>query len=589
MFRFLLFILFVSVYHSGISAGNISDQDKINVSFDSEYLITDSSSSIAEVLERTDWKENSYAALRLNQSKSAIWLRFEIDNLSESEAYIQALCPYIDHFRLFQSIQGNWTEFSTIGDVYPFERRNVRESYPTQKVSLDSGKNTFLIKIYSSEDITFPMMVYPERAYVESRSTKVFLYGVYMGLMLIIIAFNLIMYFSVRHVVYLIYSLYLLVEALTQSALFGDPLTFLYGSNLFLSQYDVVICGSLLQVFGGEFFCSYFNLRRRTMVTIIIRLVQVFSLVALFIALFASISAAFDLLNILSLIASVTALVVSLRLAIEGSKLAQIFLVGWSVFLVGSIVFVIQTTGIIPYSVQGNYAMPVGTALEALILSFAVGYRMKILRETSRKKDDLIYKQLEINKKLAYEIEHSEIHYLQSQMNPHFLFNALNTIQNFIVNKDSRKATYYLGNVSGLLRTSLDILDGQLISLEKEIQFINDYLNAESLRFGRKLQFRIISDENMEPYDLLIPPYLIQPFVENSLKHAFRNSTEDPSIEIQFSEDEDNGRLIISITDNGCGMNQKKYLHSEEPRELKMMPSTEQWSDKTEGKQTVSY
>jgi sensor histidine kinase YesM len=449
----------------------------------------------------------------------------------------------------------------TVGDLYPFVRREVNSSYPALNIAIPKGKERqFLMEIYSMSDFSFPLILYSQEGSRQSTSERTFVYGLYLGLMFIITLFNLFMYISMKHTVYLIYSLYLLFVGLTQSALFGDPLAFLYGNNFFLAKYDLFLFGPGVLLFGAEFFISYFSLRNGSLIYRTVRITQLITLIAVPLSLIIKPALSFDLMSVINFWACLLALGVAGLLAKRGSRLAQIYLVGWSVFLLGSIIFILQSFELIPYSHLSNYAMPAGTVFEALILSFAVGYRMKILSRKSDEQLELIHQQKEVSKRLAHQAEHAEIQFLQSQMNPHFLFNALNTIQNFIRNKDHHKASFYLGNVSGLLRTSLDILDGQMISLEKELSFITEYLRAESLRYNQKFSYRIICEEPLEPYEILLPPYLIQPFIENSIKHAFSNEKANPEILVRMREDAENNRLIISVEDNGKGMDSENVL-----------------------------
>jgi LytS/YehU family sensor histidine kinase len=109
-----------------------------------------------------------------------------------------------------------------------------------------------------------------------------------------------------------------------------------------------------------------------------------------------------------------------------------------------------------------------------------------------------------------------ELKALVSQMNPHFLFNALNSIQHFLMD-DFKKANHYLSNMATLLRKILENSNKSLITIKEEIYILKVYLEIESLRFGNEFEHKFEIQESDDIYNRAIPPMLIQPFVENAI------------------------------------------------------------------------
>lgn len=147
---------------------------------------------------------------------------------------------------------------------------------------------------------------------------------------------------------------------------------------------------------------------------------------------------------------------------------------------------------------------------------------------------------------------------LRAQMNPHFLFNCLNSVQSYITSKDPEKASVYLSKFASLVRKSLDFSEMEVISLEKEKEFLRDYLEInEKLRFENKMSYEIVVDEEIDEDICGIPTMIIQPYVENAIEHGIR-SREDGYIKIHFSlEDEDT--ILCVIEDNGIGRANARY------------------------------
>lgn len=139
---------------------------------------------------------------------------------------------------------------------------------------------------------------------------------------------------------------------------------------------------------------------------------------------------------------------------------------------------------------------------------------------------------------------------LQSQMNPHFIFNSLNSIQNFILSNNTEDATNYLGTLGGIIRMNLENISEEFIPLVTEIEFMKKYINVEKMRFKKQLDITIVNQ--IEDFGkILIPPMLIQPLVENAIKHGVRPVKYKGQITIDFRFSDD--CLIVTVTDNGIG------------------------------------
>ncbi len=143
---------------------------------------------------------------------------------------------------------------------------------------------------------------------------------------------------------------------------------------------------------------------------------------------------------------------------------------------------------------------------------------------------------------------------IRSQLSPHFVFNALAGIQNLMNKQETGKATNYLAAFSRITRSVLDNSAKELITIDDEVKLLTDYLQMEQLRFG--FQYTIIVDEELDKHNIEIPAMLLQPFVENAVKHGNSSLKENGSIQIEFRKIKTDLRL--SITDNGKGFDSGK-------------------------------
>lgn len=150
------------------------------------------------------------------------------------------------------------------------------------------------------------------------------------------------------------------------------------------------------------------------------------------------------------------------------------------------------------------------------------------------------------------ELNQSKLSAIQSQMNPHFIFNALNSIQDFIVLNEKRLAARYLGKFADLMRIYLNHSQVKTVSLHEEVEALSLYLELEKLRF-EALDFSIEIQDRLERHLIAIPSLIIQPYVENALKHGLLHKVGAKQLSISFKQNREKDILICVITDNGIG------------------------------------
>jgi LytS/YehU family sensor histidine kinase len=136
------------------------------------------------------------------------------------------------------------------------------------------------------------------------------------------------------------------------------------------------------------------------------------------------------------------------------------------------------------------------------------------------------------------------------QMNPHFTFNALDSISSFIFKNDQKSAVRYLTSFAKLMRSTLEASREHYIPLQTEVGIIKHYADLESLRFSEPLDFQIEVDDDIL-FEALIPPMLIQPLVENAIKHGLRGLDRTPVLRVRFERVGD--QLVVEVEDNGRG------------------------------------
>jgi len=177
-----------------------------------------------------------------------------------------------------------------------------------------------------------------------------------------------------------------------------------------------------------------------------------------------------------------------------------------------------------------------------VVLIFIIGLLWfgRLKEKQKREKTELEKINLETEQKL-----------LRAQINPHFMFNALNSVQSYISANDNLKAMSYLAKFSQLMRNILENSRKVMITVEEEVNTLSLYMELEAMRFKDAFEFEVKVSVSIVPSRTYIPPMLIQPFVENSIKHGFRNLDRKGRLMIDFFAM--NGVLSCKIEDNGIG------------------------------------
>ncbi|MDQ3191955.1 MAG: histidine kinase [Bacteroidota bacterium] len=193
--------------------------------------------------------------------------------------------------------------------------------------------------------------------------------------------------------------------------------------------------------------------------------------------------------------------------------------------------------------------------LIALLVSSIIIYTIIYLNNRYRQKINTNY---EYKKRIA----DIELRALRSQLNPHFIFNCMGTVQNLILKNKNEAAETYISKFSKLLRTVLASSSENVISLDQELETIKSYLDLESLRFAKGFNYKIEIEKGINTSEIDIPPMLIQPFVENAIWHGLIHKEGDKNLDIVVSRNADY-TVCLTISDNGIGRQKSQQLNQD--------------------------
>ena len=155
---------------------------------------------------------------------------------------------------------------------------------------------------------------------------------------------------------------------------------------------------------------------------------------------------------------------------------------------------------------------------------------------------------------------------LRTQMNPHFIFNSLNSVNSYIATNNERLANKYLSEFSRLMRMVMENSKHDFVSLDSEVEVLKLYLKLEHTRFEDKFDYNFTVDESLNLHQYLVPPMLIQPYIENAVWHGLRYKKEKGWLEVSLKATAQNS-LLVTITDDGIGRKQSQTIKTRHQKE----------------------
>lgn len=230
-------------------------------------------------------------------------------------------------------------------------------------------------------------------------------------------------------------------------------------------------------------------------------------------------------------------------------------------FIIGSLAYVIggNLSLLLPMFLNKDYFTNmmiepmlftyIGAIIEVTMFSLIIGYKVSDLEEDKLEKEEEL-------KKKKKEINRLKIAALQSQMDPHFLYNSLNSINNFVLQNDREKASDYITKFSRLIREILQKSASQTIPLSEELGILGLYVRLEQMRMPDGFDYIVTVDDEVNLDKIEVPPLFIQPYIENAIWHGFVNKEKNKKITVAIFDEDENVRC--EIVDNGIGIKTSK-------------------------------
>jgi len=404
----VLFFLFSVCCIGNIKPTTFNDQDEIIQLNSNLFIFEDYSSNLKvdEVLLKDSFILSSQKVPNFGISSSTYWIKFSVKNDSKVDQLILGLTyPLMDHLELYEIQKGKGIKLSTLGDEIPFNERKYKHQNFLFDLGIDQLETKhYALKIRSWEQISVPLIIGKTQSIYEQNLTQDLIFGLFFGIMIVLVFYNLFIYFTVKDNSYLYYVVYILFISLTQATLFG------YTFRLFLSDFpgftniSLVVFNSLAGIATIEFIKLFLKTKKHTPLLhkgfYILTLIYVCG-IATGISGLKTIS--YTLMDIGGMLISFYTLYIAIKISLKGYRPAKIFLFAWTIFLLGVIFFVLKSVGVLPSNTYTNYTMTFGISLEGIILSIALADRINIYKKDKEEAQQKTLDTLKENEKIIRE------------------------------------------------------------------------------------------------------------------------------------------------------------------------------------------
>ena len=312
------------------------------------------------------------------------WIRFSVKNNASAKRIVLNLAnPTIDYVTLYIVHENNQVDSTSLSESTPMIKRHYKHQFFMFDIPLQSNEQvTGYLKLKSNKQILAPVTLETDKSILSTINESDILAGMYFGIMVVMLFYNLFIYFSVRDKSYLLYVNYIFWVALTQAALLGYSHRFLWFGNVWLTHHMVTISGAMVGIvtviFAKSFLKTNTYLPKFNPYLNIVIWGDVLAILLIF-AGFPIIS--YNIVNATAGLGAVLILIAAYRIATGKYKPAKFFLIAWSVFLVSVILFVMKDYGILPYNFITAHSLQMGSAIEVFLLSIALADRINVLKK----------------------------------------------------------------------------------------------------------------------------------------------------------------------------------------------------------------
>jgi signal transduction histidine kinase len=375
---------------------------------DNLQILTDTNSSISlnEAMRSSRFSKSKDEYPNLGITPFSYWIRVTvINNTSSSNLGIQITQPMIDNIEFYQLSGDKLLKSNFSGQGRLFNSRLIRHQNYIYPVNITSGQaSTFYFHIKSYKQLVLPIYLEKFENVIVSALVTDLLFGIYVGIIMVMLLYNLFIYVMVKDINYLYYVLYLFIVLLTQACLEGYIFRFVLPGNPVVANLGIYISSALIGIAAIEFAKKFLSARDYT--PTLYKVSYAFWLVyaiEITLALTGKFNASYTVVLVAAMLSAIYVIVMAVIIASKGFRPAKFFLIAWSVFILCVVIYVLKDFNIIPYNKFTSSSLLIGSAIEAVMLSFALADKINVFKAEKEKSQEEALNALKENDRIISE------------------------------------------------------------------------------------------------------------------------------------------------------------------------------------------
>lgn len=514
-----------------------------------------------EVSKRSDIDARFTQSIQPNPNfgvtSSVIWARFTLQNKSSQKLYLEISEPVIDSIDVFRIDANDRVTHKKAGVYIPVSKRDFHTNFYLFDLNLSSEQTcTYYIRFQNSLPLLFPIRIAPLKVYFEDNHSKDLMQGIYLGLMLVMAIFNFFIYWTVRSKEYLYYVFYVLSFACFFAYNKGISHEFVWNNALWFNRFTPIFISSGV-IFGVLFANSFLDVNRYLPIALKISKILISLILICLVSYWFGLGAlSITMLHLFAFLTVIYVLMIATLVWLEGSQSALFFLIAWSVFLVSALIFIMQLSNILPSDNFTRNALQVGSALEVVLLSFALAYRINADRREKEQYQAEVIRQLQTNEQMRNRIArdlHDDIGStlssigILSQVVENQMGENSNSVKEMVkrIGESSQKVQRSLSDIVWTTKQTEDNFDNVLVKMK---EFTSEMLEMKDIFYTFNTD--TLPDVKLSPSKQYNFYLIFKEAINNIVKYS---NAEEVTIELNRQGE----NLILNITDNGIGFEEK--------------------------------
>ncbi len=507
--------------------------------------------------------------VNLGITKSTLWVKIILNTkVLQSEAVLEVKTPLKDSITLTYELENQKLVSETLGIMYPYSKNKLNHYVPAFIIPIQELTSPVLyIKVKSRYSMFVPISIKTKENFYKGRVTAYFIGGLLIGGLVLIGFYNLFLFFSIRDFSYLLYVLSLFSAILSQGYIFGVLIPYLSPEWPEFSFRFPILIMACTGIFSCWFTIRFLEIKKTSTILYSLLLVAIgFSLFNIVLELLGVdyLSRKINLIVVISL--SLLIFSSALYSLIKGKKIALYFTIAWTFYLFGMIVFALKTAGILPHNAFTAHFMHIGTFMEVILLSFALGHKYSLVRvekerlerQTRAELEELVNRQtvkleasLEEKEVLLKEVHHRVKNNLQIVISLLDLQVAsVKGVRNKQILVQSKSRVYSMSLIHQKLYQSDNLAHVNMKSyLEELFTYVkNSYATIHEVSYKIAIADKELSITKAVPLGLIVNELLT-----NSFKYGLQNNKKN---NITMSLEFNDANMVLQVADSGDGFDE---------------------------------